>query len=264
MHLYSIAALAQSLEQLAPKAASELASTVLYFGSPVKFSPDIAAESQIPARELKLVYKFMGDEKIEMQYVPNAGGTPIPGYARKVDIEVLRQKNSEKLVLWKRTFEVQQTPADFSIQNVSLEAQSKGKSQKLGEYSFSVKNIKVNFAKPVDASGEKVITALVDDLQIGEPSIDAAATRLECESSGKTDVAVNGALKPENITCSSFFNDGVLLLNVVLQKLPKTSLKGKTLRGVLGVRLNVVLLNRRASRSATTEETLRIPISLTL
>jgi hypothetical protein len=125
-----------------------------------------------------------------------------------------------------------------------------------------VKNIRVDFAKPVDANGDKVITALVDDLQVADPSIDAGKTQMQFETTGKPDAALNAALKPENITCSGFFNAGVFLVNVVIQKLPKTALKGKTLRGMLGIRLNVTLLNRRATRSATKEETVLVPIAL--
>jgi hypothetical protein len=254
------------LEALAPKAASNLASTVLYFASPVAFTYDIATEAGIPANELTLMYKFMGDEKIETKYVPNQAGMRIPGYARKLDVEIFRtQKGSEKSSLWKHTFEPQQTPPDFRINNVRVEAASgNGKSAKAGECSFSVNNIRVDFAKPVDANGDKITTALVDDLQVGEPSIDAPETNLQFESAGKPDTALNVALKPEHITCSGFFNDGAFLVNVVVQKLPKISLKGKVLRGTLGIRLNVTLLNRRATRSATKEETVLVPISLTL
>jgi hypothetical protein len=261
---YNLGFAQMPLETLAPKASSNLASTVLYFAAPVTFSPDIAAEARIPAGELTLMVKFMGDEKTEAKYVPNQAGMRIPGYARKLDVEIFRTPLvGDKTSLWKRTFEPQQTPPDFSIKNVSVEAAfGRGKAAKLGECSFTVKNIRVDFAKPVDANGDKIITALVDDLQVADPSIDAGRTQMQFEAAGKPDAALNAALKPENITCSGFFNDGIFLVNVVVQKLPKAALKGKVLRGTLGIRLNVTLLNRRATRSATKEETVLVPIAL--
>lgn len=253
------------LEKLAPKAASNLASSVLYFASPIAFPVDIASESNLPANEIILQYKFLGDEKVEMKYAPNQEGMRIPGYARKVDVEFFRLPvGGEKMSLWKHTYEPQQIPPDFSLVGASVEAASKGKTTRAGECSFVVKNIKVLYAKPVDTQGDKVVTALVDDLQVAEPSIDARKTQLQFETAGKPDVSLNAALKPENITCSGFFNDGLFLVNVILQKLPKVSLKGKTLRGTLGIRLSVTLLNRRASRSAQKEETVLLPVVLTL
>ena len=270
--MYSVQA-QMPLETLAPKAASQLASTTLFFAAPVQFSANIAEEARIPANELLLTYKFLGDTKIEMPYAPNQAGMRIPGYARKLDVEIVRVSNkaahnSEQTLLWKHTFEPQQTPPEFSVKNTSIEAASgKGKIQKSGECAFAVKNIRVDFAKPVDVNGDRIITALVDDLQIADPSIDAAATTLQFESSGKPDAALNTALQQsvlaKNSTCSGFFNDGIFLLNVSIRNLPKTSLKGKVLRGTLGIRLNVTLLNRRASRSATKEETVLVPIVLT-
>jgi hypothetical protein len=41
------------------------------------------------------------------------------------------------------------------------------------------------------------------------------------------------------------------------------SLKGKTLRGTIGIKLQVKLLNRRAMRSTTTAETILVPVTLT-
>jgi hypothetical protein len=260
------------LEALAPKAAAQLVSTNLFFAAPVQFSANIAEESNIPARELLLVYKFMGDEKVEVPYVPNQAGIRIPGYARKLDVEIVRvgnttAKHGERTLLWKHTFEPQQTPPEFSVKNASVEAASdKGKPQKSGECTFTVKNIRVDFAKPVDVNGDRVITALVDDLQVAEPSIDASSTTLQFESAGKPDAALNASLQQsvlaKNCTSSGFFNEGIFLVTINIRNLPKTSLKGKILRGTLGIRLNVTLLNRRASRSATKEETVIVPIAL--
>ncbi|TAE32753.1 MAG: hypothetical protein EAZ92_01235 [Candidatus Kapaibacterium sp.] len=256
----------QTLETLAPKAAQNLALTKLFFGQPIVFSAEIAAESGISAQELRLVYKFLGDTKIDVPYLPMQAGMRIPGYARKVDVEIIRVQSDakrEKIVLWKQIFEPEQIPPDFILSQMRVEPTSRAKSTLSSECAFTVRTIKVDFAKPVDAQGENVITALVDDLQVSEPSIDTAATHLAFETAGKIDNALTQAIKPANITCTGFFNNGFFLINAVIGKLPKVSLKGKTLRGTLGLRLSVTLLNRRASRSAAKEETIRVPILLT-
>ncbi len=255
----------QPLETLAPKAVQNLASTKLFFGVPIVFSAEIAAESTIPAKELLVSIKFLGDTKIEMPYLPKQEMMRVPGYARKVEVEILRMQDDgkkEKTLLWKQTIEPEQTPPDFVLSQIKTELTSRTKSSPTSECAFTVRNIKVDFAKPIDTQAEKVITALVDDLQVAEPSIDAAKTELTFETAGKTDIARTQAIKPANITCSGFFNDGLFLVNVVLGKLPKTMLKGKTLRGTLGIRLSVTLLNRRATRSATKDETILVPILL--
>ncbi len=260
-----LSAQGQSLEKIAPKSASALRSTVLYFGENIRFVADIASEANIPAKELMLTYKFSGDERIEAQYEVPFTGERIPGYARKVELEVYKgAANSEKQLLWTHTYEVQQIPPTFNVTKASAEATlSKGKAAKPGECTFSIKGLRVDFAKPVDAEKNRVITALVNDLEVSEPELDTTKTSVQFLSGEKSDDKLNSALKPSCISLSGFFDAGVFLVNLGITNLPKVSLKGKTLKGTIGIKLNVKLLNRRAMRSATAEETVLVPINLT-
>lgn len=259
---------AQDLEKIAPKCASTLASTVLYFGENVQFSADIASEAHFPANELVLSYKFSGDERVEVPYQAMFRGELIPGYARKVEVEISRkQPNSttaSKQLLWAHTYEVQQTPPTFDVSKVSMEVTTpKGKAAKIGECAFAIKGLRVDFAKPVDADKNRVILALVNDLEISEPQIDTAKTQLQFFTADKREESLSNALRLTSMSLSGFFDAGVFLVNIGMKNLPKLPLKGKALRGTLGIKLSVKLLNRRAMRSATAEETILIPISLT-
>ncbi len=254
----------KELEKIAPKAASALRSTILYFGDNVRFSSDIATEANIPARELLLAYKFSGDERIEVPYQTPFVGERIPGYARKVEVELYRTATgTEKQLLWSNIYETQQIPPTFNISRVSIEATSgKGKTAKPGECTFAIKGLRVDFAKPVDAEKNRVVMALVNDLEVAEPVLDSSQTRLQFFAGNKADEKLNSALKPEFMSISGFFDAGVFLVTMGIKNLPKVSLKGKTLRGTIGIKLNVKLLNRRAMRSATAEETVLVPIEL--
>lgn len=255
----------KELEKIAPKAASALRSTVLYFGENVRFSSDIASEASIPARELLLMYKFSGDERIETPYQVPFVGERIPGYARKVEVELYRTASgTEKQLLWSNIYETQQIPPTFNTSQISIEVTSgKGKTAKPGECAFAIKGLRVDFAKPVDTEKNRIVTALVNDLEVAEPTLDSSRTRLQFFTGNKTDEKLNSTLKTESINISGFFDAGVFLVSIGIKNLPKgAALKGKTLRGTIGIKLNVKLLNRRAMRSATTEETVLVPIEL--
>lgn len=188
-----LSAQGQNLEIIAPKSASALRSTVLYFGENIRFVADIASEANIPAKELTLSYKFSGDERIEAQYETPFTGERIPGYARKVELEVYKgAANSEKQLLWAHIYEVQQIPPTFTVTNASAEATlSKGKLAKPGECTFSIKGLRVDFAKPVDAEKNRVITALVNDLEVSEPELDTTKTSVQFLSGSKPDDKLN-------------------------------------------------------------------------
>lgn len=254
----------KELEKIAPKAASALRSTILYFGENVRFSSDIASEANIPARELLLTYKFSGDERIEAPYQDPFVGERIPGYARKVEVELYRTASgTEKQLLWSNIYETQQIPPTFNTSQISIEVTSgKGKAAKSGECAFAIKGLRVDFAKPVDTEKNRVIMALVNDLEVAEPTLDSSRTRIQFFTGNKTDEKVNNALKPESMSISGFFDAGVFLVTIGIKNLPKGAFKGKTLRGTIGIKLNVKLLNRRAMRSATAEETVLVPIEL--
>ena len=263
---------AQALEKIAPKSAAELAASVFYFGTPARLNIDIAGEAGIPAEELRISYKFTGDLPVERPYSTPFESELIPGYSRTLDLRIVRAKSDatgdkrQEEVLWERRFETRQTPPVFETANASVEILSpKGKSAKpsSGECSFAVKGVRVQFAKPIDAEQGKQVLALVNDLEVAEAAFDKEATRLQFFSAGdKPDDAFNSALASANISVSGFFDSGVYLFTVVVKNLPKSALKGKKLRGSLGIRLGVKLLNRRAMRSAEIEETLIIPVSL--
>lgn len=254
----------KELEKIAPKAASVLRSTILYFGENVRFSSDIASEANIPARELLLTYKFSGDERIEAPYQAPFVGERIPGYARKVEVELYRTASgTEKQLLWSNIYETQQIPPTFNTSQISIEATSgKGKAAKSGECTFAIKGLRVDFAKPVDTEKNRVVTALVNDLEVAEPALDSLRTQIQFFTGNKTDEKLNSALKAESMSIAGFFDAGVFLVTIGIKNLPKGALKGKTLRGTIGIRLNVRLLNRRAMRSATAEETVLVPIEL--
>ncbi len=258
----------QPLESLAPKAAASLAATVLYFGDNVRMSADIAAEANIPTNELSIAYKFLGDERIEDAYRMPFVGALIPGYARKIEMEISRKpllaSVAKKQVLWSNTYEVQQIAPTFDASKASVEATSgKGKSAKPGDCSFAIKGLRVDFAKPVDADKNRVITALVNDLEVTDPEADAGKTSLQFFTANTLDEKLSNAVKSAMMSVSGFFDSGVFLVNITLKGLPKTSLKGKTLRGTVGIKLQVKLLNRRAMRSATAADTILVPIALT-
>lgn len=258
----------QPLESLAPKALASLASTVLYFGDNVRMSADIAAEANIPANELSIAYKFLGDERIEDAYRVPFVGALIPGYARKIEVEISRKlllaSVAKKQVLWSNTYEVQQIAPTFDASKASVEATSgKGKSAKPGDCSFAIKGLRVDFAKPVDADKNRVVTALVNDLEVTDPEADTAKTSLQFFTANTLDEKLSNAVKPEMVSVSGFFDAGVFLVTVALKGLPKMSLKGKTLRGTIGIKLQVKLLNRRAMRSASAVETMLVPVVLT-
>lgn len=254
----------KELEKIAPKAASVLRSTILYFGENVRFSSDIASEANIPARELFLTYKFSGDERIEAPYQAPFVGERIPGYARKVEVELYRTASgTEKQLLWSNIYETQQIPPTFNTSQISIEATSgKGKAAKSGECAFAIKGLRVDFAKPVDTEKNRVVTALVNDLEVAEPALDSSRTQIQFFTGNKTNEKLNSALKAESMSIAGFFDAGVFLVTIGIKNLPKGALKGKTLRGTIGIRLNVRLLNRRAMRSATAEETVLVPIEL--
>lgn len=255
----------QALDKIAPKSVAALRSTVLFFGENVRFAADIAAEAHIPAQELTVFYQFSGDERIEAPYQAPFTGERIPGYARKVEVEFYRGSgNAEKQLLWAHTFDVQQIPPTFNIAKASAETVSgKGKSIKPGECTFVVKGLRVDFAKPVDTDKNRVVTALVDDLEIADdPVLDAVKTSVQFFNGEKADEKMNSVLKAEMMSVSSFFDAGVFLVTVSIKNLPKIALKGKTLRGTIGIKLSVKLLNRRAMRSATATETVIVPIAL--
>ncbi|MBL7990860.1 MAG: hypothetical protein JNN25_05445 [Candidatus Kapabacteria bacterium] len=254
----------KELEKIAPKAASVLRSTILYFGENVRFSSDIASEANIPARELLLTYKFSGDERIEAPYQAPFVGERIPGYARKVEVELYRTASgTEKQLLWSNIYETQQIPPTFNTSQISIEATSgKGKAAKSGECVFAIKGLRVDFAKPVDTEKNRVVTALVNDLEVAEPALDSSRTQIQFFTGNKTDEKLNSALKAESMSIAGFFDAGVFLVTIGIKNLPKGALKGKTLRGTIGIRLNVRLLNRRAMRSAAAEETVLVPIEL--
>ena len=263
---------AQTLETLAPKAASELRSTVLYFGEAIRFQTDLAREASIAADEIKISTKCMCDEPIHAPYTVPFTGLPIPGYARKVDVTIYRlpahstsaSASASKQILWSHTFEVQQLPPKFDVSKVVVEnGMTKGKAPKTGEYSFVIKGIRVDFAKPVDVENGKIAVALVNDLEVADPSFDFSQTSLQFYSGTVPDEKLSSALKPQNIGVSGFFDSGVFLINASLRGLPKISLKGKTLRGTIAVKLYVKLQNRRAMRSAVADETVLIPCSIT-
>lgn len=259
---------AQTLETIAPKAASELRSTVLYFGKPIHIQADIARESNITPNEIKISTKCMGDEPIHAPYSFPFNGISIPGYARKVDVEIYRlptkSTSATKQTLWSHTYEVQQIPPTFDTTKVVVEnAAAKGKSQKNGECSFVIKGMKVDFAKPVDVENGKIVLALVNDLEVADPALEHSQTALQFLTGATVEEKLTSALKPENITVSGFFDSGVFLINASIRGLPKVSLKGKTLRGTIAVKLYVKLQNRRAMRFAVADETILIPCSIT-
>ncbi|MCU0428038.1 MAG: hypothetical protein MUF71_20695 [Candidatus Kapabacteria bacterium] len=259
---------AQSLENIAPQAVSKLRSTVLYFGEPIRIHADILREANIPEKELTIVTKFMGDEAVEAPFHEPFTGMIIPGYARKLDVEIRRttvqSTIATKHVLWHHTYDVQQIPPTFDASKASVEnALSKGKAQKIGECALVIKGVRVDFAKPVDFEKNAIVRALVNDLEIADPALDMTKTTLQFVSGGQKEDKFQTALKPENISISGFFDAGVFLLNVTLKGLPKISLKGKTLQGTFAVKLSVTLQNRRAMRSATAYETILIPCSVT-
>lgn len=263
---------AQALEKIAPKSASELAAHSFYFGTPARLNVDIAGESGIPAEELRISYKFTGDPPIERPYSMPFEGELIPAYSRTLDVAILRVAESgadasrRRQILWEGRFEPRQTPPVFETAKASVELLSpKGKNAKPGECSFALKGVRVLFAQPIDAEQGKQIVALVNDLEVAEAGIDKEATRLQFfTANDKPDDALNAALQSASISVSSFFDSGVYLLTVVVKNLPKSALKGKKLRGSVGIRLGVKLLNRRAMRAAEIEETLVLPVALSM
>jgi hypothetical protein len=261
-----------TLDTLAPVSSRALRANVQHFGEPVRLKTDVTAESRIPPSELRVVCKFLGDERVEYPYTMPFEGALVPGYARKVDVELWHTTpgTGEKRVIWANTFSPEQISPTFDISKVRVQtasAKANAPAGHIGHITFHVQGLRVDFAKPVDARSNAVVTAFVDDLEVQDPVLDTEKTHLQicCSGSGTTGET---SVKPSKIVLTGFFDQGAFTFTVRVQDaakaVPKGSLKGKMLRGSLAVRLSVRLLNRRASRSATAAETILIPVELSL
>ncbi|MCS6808508.1 MAG: hypothetical protein RML40_07025 [Bacteroidota bacterium] len=266
---YHIVAQVHVLDSLAPKAALSLASTTLYFGEPVQFSADIASEARIPAEEMYYLYKFMGDEAIRARYTVPFVGERIPGYARKVDVMIVQgiahaPAQANDRVLWTRTFEVQQKAPVIHVDSLRIEDATLIGQKAHGESycSFIVKGISIDYAQPVDVQNDRVITALRDDIEVGEIELDPKSTVLRLSVQRNNNSSTTTLIAAQNVQVSSAFDAGIFLLNVLVNKLPSTTVKRTVLQGTLGFKLVVKLHNRRAMRSAVAQEIVQIPVAL--
>ncbi|MCS6809110.1 MAG: hypothetical protein RML40_10125 [Bacteroidota bacterium] len=263
------------------KSMKTLAATKLYYGKRLSLRSKLLPEAELPLQQFKIDYQLGNEKKnADNPYSESWVGPNIPATAKKVKVDIVwvYPATGERVPLFSREIQPDQTPPEIACMNAVAELKSSSAAEtargrrptgkkpvRPNDFQIVIKGIGVDYEVPIDAdnrdpAASKSIKATLNDVEpVGDAEVDynSQDTQLRIYNGDEPDPTstwVPNASTFSVVTGAFDASTGVFPVVISVKDLPpKPPGESRILRGTVAIKVGAKIVNRKAGASAPSQ-----------